>query len=306
MLSTPSFSIIIPTYNRPRELQLCLNAIAQIDYPRDRFEVVVVDDGSPNTLDSVVDPFRHRLNVQLIRQKNSGPASARNTGAKHARGEFLAFTDDDCAPTPMWLQAMANALTYTPDALVGGHIINALEKNIFSNASQQLVSYLYNYYNAKHDGGFFCSNNFAVAAARFVAMGGFSTDYPRAAGEDRDFCDRWLEHGYPMVYTEQAVIYHFHRLTLQKFWRQHMNYGRGAYTFHRLHALRGQKPIRVEPLSFYFGLVWYPFKQTKVVQAVPLSFLIGIAQVANVLGFFIERNQQRRADLLINTDTAIS
>ena len=81
---TPFISIIIPTYNRPKQLATCLESLTKLDYPRDSFEVIVVDDGSKTQLESVVNPFSGELDITLIRQINKGAASARNTGAKQA------------------------------------------------------------------------------------------------------------------------------------------------------------------------------------------------------------------------------
>ena len=77
--------------------------MTRLGYPQDRFEVIVVDDGSEPPMDSVVSFFRDRLELVLLSQANSGPAAARNTGAAQAKGKFLAFTDDDCTPAPDWL-----------------------------------------------------------------------------------------------------------------------------------------------------------------------------------------------------------
>jgi glycosyltransferase involved in cell wall biosynthesis len=70
------FSIIIPTRNRPQPLIDCLKSLAQIGYPRDRFEVIVVDDSSDTPLDTVTNPFQEQLVLRLMRQKNAGPAAA--------------------------------------------------------------------------------------------------------------------------------------------------------------------------------------------------------------------------------------
>ncbi|MBC7811061.1 MAG: glycosyltransferase family 2 protein, partial [Burkholderiales bacterium] len=74
------FSIIIPSYNRPAQLRTCLEALTQLDYAP--FEVIVVDDHSPQPLDNVIESFTDRLNVRLLRQPdNHGPGAARNVGA---------------------------------------------------------------------------------------------------------------------------------------------------------------------------------------------------------------------------------
>jgi glycosyltransferase involved in cell wall biosynthesis len=87
----PFFSIIIPTYGRPNQLEVCLNSLSRVDYPSNCFEVIVVDDGSETPPEAVVANFRDQISITLLIQPNSGPASARNTGAAHAKGEFLAF-----------------------------------------------------------------------------------------------------------------------------------------------------------------------------------------------------------------------
>lgn len=291
----PEFSIIVPTYNRPERLEQCLQSIAKLDYPRDRFEVVVVDDGSRTSLQPVVDKFRSVLSLNFIRQANAGPASARNTGAAAAKGDYLAFTDDDCQPTESWLSALADAVDDCPNALIGGRTINALPENVFSSASQLLIDYLYNYYNeAKSEPTFFASNNFSVPRETYRQLGGFDTGFPLAAGEDREFCDRWKHHSLPMRYAHAMEIHHAHKLSLKSFLRQHFNYGRGAFCFHTMRANRVEDSIKVEPLHFYFNLLLYPFQHSRIWVGGIISGLLFLSQVANVSGFFWERIGQQR------------
>ncbi len=289
----PVFSIVIPTYNRPDRLASCLQSLTQLSYPRDRFEVIVVDDGSAQPMAPTVAPFESALNLTLLRQVNSGPAQARNAGAARAQGQYLVFTDDDCQPHPQWLHAMATELEQQPQALVGGRTLNALPSNVFSTASQLLIDYLYDYYNSRHQPSFFASNNFAMATEQFRQLGGFDTSFPLAAGEDREFCDRWLQQGLPMAYAPEARVDHSHHLSLRRFWRQHFNYGRGAYCFHQVRARRATEQVKVEPLGFYWQLLTYPLAQQFQLRGMVLSGLLFVSQVANVVGFFWERSQQK-------------
>lgn len=289
----PFFSIIIPTYARPERLTACLQAIALLDYPRDRFEVIVVDDGSEMPIDPVVARFRDQLDLTLIRQANAGPATARNTGAARAMGKFLVFTDDDCAPALDWLKTLTARFATAPDCAIGGRTLNALPKNLYSTASQVLIDYLYMYYNAGlNRSSFFASNNLAFPTDHFHALGGFDTTFPLAAGEDREFCDRWLHHGYEMIYAPEVRVYHAHKMTLPTFWRQHFNYGRGAFCFHQARFRQDLGRIKVEPVSFYFNLLTYPLSQASHQQALLLAALFVVSQVANVAGFFWERLNQ--------------
>ena len=294
MTDAPNFSIVIPTYNRPAQLAVCLQACARLEYPRDRFEVIAVDDGGTTQLEAVVAPFQGVFTLKLLRQENAGPAAARNRGASEARGEFLAFTDDDCSPAPKWLQALAAQFVASPDCAVGGQTLNALTHNPYSTASQLLISYLFSYYNAvPHAARFFPSNNLAFSTKQFRAIGGFDVTYPRAAAEDRELCDRWLHHGYRMIYDTEAVVYHAHDLMFRTFLRQHFHYGRGAFCFHEVRARRGQHRVKVEPPAFYFNMLCYPIVSAPGVKAPLLTLLFVVTQIANALGFFWERTRRR-------------
>ena len=268
-------------------MTICLQSLARLDYPHDRFEVIVVDDGSESPLNDIVAKFEGQLNIRLIRQKNSGPAAARNTAAKQAKGEFLAFTDDDCQPDPDWLRALVKYCGDNPQFMIGGHTNNTLPRNPYSSASQQLISYLYQYYNVeKGQARFFASNNMIIPAKLFRELGGFDISFPLAAGEDREFCDRWLFHGYQMSYAAEAIIHHAHAMTLHPFCRQHFNYGRGAFYFHKKRSGRGQKRMKPEPFSFYLDLLLYPLSQSRHSEAFLLVGLMFVTQLANTLGFF--------------------
>jgi len=283
------FSIIIPTHDRPRELAVCLAALASLAYPRSHFEVIVIDDGSRTSVEPVTSAFRNRLDLTLLTQPNAGPAAARNNGAARARGRFLAFTDDDCAPAPDWLLKLAERFEVTPDLLIGGRTINALTDNVYSTASQTIISYLYEYYDADGDNAhFLASNNIAVPTARFRTLDGFDEGYPRAAAEDRDLCVRWRHRGYGMIYAPEAIVYHRHLLGFVTFWRQHFGYGRGAYQFHRRRSLHHGESLRLEPLSFYFGLIRYPFLKDISCWPILEAILLVLSQVGNACGFLYE------------------
>lgn len=229
--------------------------------------------------------------MTLISQPHAGPATARNTGAEHARGDFLAFTDDDCAPAADWLPRFAARLAATPGHMIGGQTVNALPQNRCSTASQLLVRYMYGYYNADAARpSFLTSNNMALPRRAFLAIGGFDSTLRRAAGEDRELCDRWQRLGHRLTYAPEAVVYHRHDLTLPQFWCQHFHYGQAAFHFHRKRVQRGSRRVAIEPWSFFLNLLRYPFTQERTLQAIPLSALLLLSQCANALGFGWERS----------------
>jgi len=284
--SYPFVSVIIPTYERASQLSVCLGALAAQDYPRECFEVLVVDDGSATSPEDSVETFRHQMNVRLLKQLHSGPAAARNYGAAHAKGSFLAFTDDDCVPAPGWLRSLATCFVSFPDCAVGGRTINELANNPYSTVSQLIVDYLYACWNPDPEHAtFFTSNNLAVPAKCFHAVGGFDASWTRAAGEDRDLCDRLIARGYRLIYAPNTLVRHAHPLTFRTFWQQHFNYGCGAYRLHQLRSRRDARGNRFEPLTFYLKMLGYPFARTRDRKAVLLAVLLAVAQAANAAGW---------------------
>lgn len=288
--AAPLFSVIVPTYARPRQLALCLEALAGLDFSHDQFEVVVVDDGSPTPPREVTASFADRLSITLLTQPNAGPGAARNTGAAHARGQFLAFTDDDCTPEKGWLSRLEAAFREAPDCLLGGRTVNRLTGNAYAAASQVIVDAAYAFYNDDSASArFFASNNMAVPADRFRQSGGFDVAF-RIASEDRELCDRWRHTGGRLVYVPDAVVFHAHPLTFLGFCRQHFSYGRGARRYHRLRARRRSGRLSADmgfharlPRLVRPSLSRLPWRQAAVVVG-----LLGVWQVANALGFFYE------------------
>jgi len=281
------FSIIIPTYGRPKQLKECLDSVAELSYPRDGYEVIVVDDGSKTSLEEIVRAFQKRINVRLIRQDNAGPATARNRGAAESSGKYLAFTDDDCKPSQHWLTRLEEALNPNPELLVAGRTVNDLPDNSYSSTSQIIADFLYSYYN-REDARFIASNNMALSKEQFLKVGGFDTTFPLAAAEDREFCDRYLYKGFKTLYAPEAIVRHAHPLTLGKFFRQHFNYGKGAHQFHKIRASRSLTAMKIEPMKFYTGLILYPWKTSCRYKPL-LSLLIALSQFANAAGYFSAR-----------------
>jgi len=288
----PFFSIIVPTYNRPRQLADCLRALAALDYPRHRFEVIVVDDGSASPLAEEIALFHPLFRLTLVTQDNAGPGAARNTGAAHAQGKFLAFTDDDCLPSGHWLKALAARFAEAPRQAIAGRTINALPRNPFATASQLIIDIVHAYYNADPlQARFSASNNLALPAEMFRSLGGFDETF--RTSEDRDLIDRWLNRGYRLIYAQEVLVYHAPRLTWGGYCRLHFNYGRGAFRFHRARARRGFGPFRPE-LKFHWQVLRslpLMLAQEHRKDAFPLVLLLAAWQVANTTGYIWENIQ---------------
>ena len=259
----PFVSVIVPTRDRPAQLAACLETLDRMDYPRERFEVIVVDDAG-----------------------GEGPAAARNRGAARARGDLLAFTDDDCRPGRGWLRALVDAWAGDPELAIGGRTANGLPRNAFAAASQTVVDLVYAHYNGNGRGPrFFASNNLAVPARGFAAIGGFDERF--RAAEDRDFCARWLASGRRLASARRAFVEHAPGLTLAGYCRRHFAYGRGAYRYHRARPGSVARSVRSE-LRFHRALpslVRPELARLDGRGAASLAGLLAAWQAANALGF---------------------
>src|SRR5439155_26886197 len=198
-------TVVVPTRNRPRQLLECLRSLAALDYPRERLEVVVVDDGGPTGATEVAREV-DGLEIEVVETPHLGPAGARNAGARRAGGEILAFTDDDCRVDPGWLAALATALDPPGPVAAGGRTLNALPDDRWAAVSQQLIDLLYAYYNPGHGVEFLATNNLAVGAEAFREIGGFDERYRTA--EDREFCRRWRGLGFKLLNVPDAIVHH--------------------------------------------------------------------------------------------------
>jgi len=229
------FSVIVPTYERERALANCLQALAEFDYPRANFEVIVADDGSWRRPRALLEGFRRRLDVGLLALPHVGAAAARNAAAAVARFNYLAFTDDDCLPSRDWLKSIAAVVRERPGDAIGGATVNSLVDNPCAVASAWIADSMLVACNPQAQrANFLPTCNLTVPAERFRALGGFDArTFPHAAGEDRDFCYRWIAGGFGMVYAPEAVVYHANGSQLGGYWRQHFTRGRAAFHYHR-------------------------------------------------------------------------
>lgn len=288
------FSVVIPTCDRPERLAACLRSLAGQQYRKDRFEAVVVDDGSREPCERVVGEFRDILQISGLRQSNRGPAAARNTGAQVAKGRFLAFTDDDCEPEPGWLTALFAVLRADPLAMAGGRTVNSLPDDPCPQASQYIQDLVYAHYNPDpREARFFASNNMAMAASDFWAVRGFNPAF--RTSEDRDLCDRWRRSGRKMVYVPEAVVRHGHRMGLRQYWRQHVGYGRGARRF-QIHRKQRDRNSPFLEMEFYRNLL---YNLPRLLRSTPrpyqLASLLILWQAANTTGFALETILPRKS-----------
>jgi glycosyltransferase involved in cell wall biosynthesis len=187
-------SVVIPAHGRPERLSLLLEGLRRQTIASNRFEVVVVDDGSPVPLSAGPDGLALRM---LRHAKPRGPAAARNTGWRAARGDLVAFIDDDCVPSERWLEALLAASG--ADAVVQGRVAPAgdrprhpLSHTIEVNGPGQL----------------FVSANIAYPRSLLARLGGFDERFKRACGEDVELGARAVAARATVRFAADALVYH--------------------------------------------------------------------------------------------------
>jgi len=123
-------SIVIPTYNRNGGLKKCLSSLFDLDYPNDRFEIIVVDDSVDGGAKKVFDELKiNHSHLRYFTQGHKGPAAARNLGTKASVGEIIGFIDDDCAVCSNWAKLMVEIHRKNPQIItVGGLTLTSSQR----------------------------------------------------------------------------------------------------------------------------------------------------------------------------------
>ncbi len=229
-MTTPSVSIIIPVYNGAATIaQAIERSLAQV-YSGTK-EVVVVDDGSTDNTAAVVSSYP----VVYLKQENAGPASARNLGAKHAKGDVFVFTDADCLPEPGWLSLMIAGFNSNDTGSVCGSYAIA-------NPEEQLARVIHDEILFRHHRLMpefpraFGSYNVAIRADLFRSVGGFNAVYRNASGEDNDLSYKILAAGQKIHFLKGALVAHYHQTRLFKYLQEQFRHGFWRVKMYQDHA----------------------------------------------------------------------
>jgi GT2 family glycosyltransferase len=196
----PEISVVVATYQRPDRLAGLIAALEAQDTTL-AFEVVIVDDGSTDEawarLVRLVEASSTA--VQAIRQRpNQGPAVARNLGWRTARASRIAFTDDDCLPTPGWLEALHNRLSQA-DLVQGRTLPNPDHADRWGPFSRSVTAI---------EEDFYATCNVGYRRAVLEKVGGFEELFGRYAGEDTDLACRARSAGFRGMFETAALVHH--------------------------------------------------------------------------------------------------
>ncbi|MDJ0645263.1 MAG: glycosyltransferase [Flavobacteriaceae bacterium] len=261
------YSIIIPVYNRPQEIEELLASLCKQSFQED-FEVVLVEDGSSSTSQKVVAGFQDKLTIQYFFKENSGPGPSRNYGMHKANGNYFIILDSDIILPEDYLANVDKALqTNYTDAFGGADAshpsFTVLQKAInYSMTSVLTTGGIRGNKNVKK----FQPRSFNMGLSRkaFEATQGFG---PQRFGEDIDLTFRLWQNGFESQFIESAFVYHKRRNTMKTFFKQTFNFGAARPILNKQYPATAKVTywfpslfivgLLLSIVAFFFGLKWF-------------------------------------------------
>ncbi|MDD2511860.1 MAG: glycosyltransferase [Proteiniphilum sp.] len=229
------FSIVIPLYNRPDELdELLASLCEQTDK---QFEVILAEDGSTQKSDHVAERYRDRLSITYFEKPNTGPGLTRNEGAARASGDYLIFFDSDCIIPAHYMEQVSKYLARNDVDAYGGpdaalptfttiqKAINYAMTSFFTTGGIRGGKRSMEKFHPR-------SFNLGVSQKAFEALGGYGT---MRFGEDIDFSLRLMKQGFRTALIPEAYVYHKRRTSFRQFFRQVYNSGIARINLHLAH-----------------------------------------------------------------------
>lgn len=250
------FSIIIPVYNRPDEVDELLQSLT-LQLVKD-FEVVVVEDGSSVPCKEVVDSYTDRLDIKYFYKPNSGPGQTRNYGAERSGGDYLIILDSDCILPPTYFNAIEEELNASPADAFGGpdrahESFSDIQKAINYSMTSFFTTGGIRGGKKKMDKFYPRSFNMGVHRDVYNALGGFSK---MRFGEDIDFSIRIFKAGYSCRLFPDAWVYHKRRTDFRKFFKQVHNSGIARINLYKKYP-DSLKIVHLLPAVFTLGVAFF-------------------------------------------------
>lgn len=225
----PFISVIIPVYRDRDKLETCLNHLANQSYPADRYEVIVVDNGSDN-FDGIKALVERYDNAIIVQEPTPGSYAARNKGIAAASGDVLAFTDADCLPSPTWLETGTRYLVDNPHCgAIGGRIEMFYEnpKNVTVADLFDRVIFGFPYQEMLEGYGGMITANIFTRKTVIEDIGPF-LGHIKSFG-DQEWGMRVRAAGYGQIYADDAWVRHPVRGTFKTIARKKIRCSGGVF-----------------------------------------------------------------------------
>ena len=248
------YSLIVPVYNRPDEVDELLESLCGQTVKA--FEVIIVEDGSTRDCRDVVEKYQDRLDVKYFAKPNSGPGQSRNYGAERAQGEYLIVLDSDVVLPRAYIEEVSRAMEQAPVDAFGGpdrahDSFTPVQKAISYSMTSFFTTGGIRGGKKKLDRFFPRSFNMGIRRNVYQQLGGFSK---MRFGEDIDFSYRIVEAGYTPRLFPEAWVWHKRRTDFRKFFRQVYNSGIARINLEKLHP-GTMKLVHLLPMVFTVGVI---------------------------------------------------
>jgi cellulose synthase/poly-beta-1,6-N-acetylglucosamine synthase-like glycosyltransferase len=254
------YSIVIPVYNRPDELNELLESLTRQTYRE--FEVIIIEDGSIKTSGQVIRQYEHMLTIRYFMVDNMGQGFARNLGFSKAEGDYFIVFDSDTLLPPHYLESVDSRLSYGYLDAYGGP--DRADENF--SPLQKAISYAMTSFfttggirgKNRNAGGAFQPRSFNMGLSRrvFQETGGFAK---RDMGEDIELGIRLQQHNYRIGLIPEAYVYHKRRGNFRDFWKQVHSFGRTRFFLDDMHPNLGLiKPVHAFPALFFLFCLLIP------------------------------------------------
>lgn len=249
------FSLIVPVYNRPQEVEELLDSLLAQSDPD--FEIILVEDGSSERCDFLLERYQTQLQLRYFFKQNSGPGLSRNYGAERAQGEYLIFLDSDCVLPTDYVAALRRFLAQDPVDAFGGpdraaanfspiqKAINYAMTSFFTTGGIRGGSHSVEKFHPR-------SFNMGFSQEVFQATGGFAE---LRFGEDIDMSIRMMQAGFRTALIPEAYVYHKRRTHFRQFFKQIFNSGIARINLYKRHP-HSLKLLHFFPAAFSLGLLF--------------------------------------------------
>lgn len=243
-------SIIIPTYNRKDTLGRVLTSLFNQTYPKEAYEIIVIDDGSTDNTEAMIEELSAPCFLQYLRQEKKGPAAARNYGLQKAKGEVIIFIDSDIMVSPHFIEEHLRYHKEYDGIVVRGPVIRTRSIENPSKERMKLTDI---------STAFFATGNTSVKRSFLAQAGSFDEDFKEYGWEDLEMGERLKRLGLRVRTNKRAAGYHYqkrvHLIDLPYICAREKARGRTAVLFYRKHSTSTVKYM-TQISFFFFFLDW--------------------------------------------------
>ena len=296
------YSVIIPVYNRPVEVDELLKSLTEVSYKS--FEVLVVEDGSTNSCKQVIEKYVDSLNIRYFKKDNTGQGFSRNFGFERAKGDYFVVFDSDCLIPSHYFEAVNKKIeendgidcwggpdraheSFTPIQKAINYSMTSLFTTGGTRGSERHVG-------TYHPRSF----NMGISRKVYERTGGYIIT---RMGEDLEFSIRIQKSGFTTHFIQDAYVYHKRRTNFSQFYKQLFFFGRARINIWRFHPSE-LKAIHLFPLIFALGLV---YSIAGVVVDLPYSSPLGFLYLAFIAILLIDAFRQEN-DVLVGLYSGVA